>query len=72
MLKNADDAAQTNNYWLRAINAWRKYGVDLHTDYKKTVSAQTPQTIGAFVKQLLGEGNRVEVVMLPDTAAAGK
>lgn len=72
MLKNADDAAKTNNYWLRAINAWRKYGVDLHTDYKKTVSAQTPQTIGAFVKQLLGEGNRVEVVMLPDTAAAGK
>ena len=66
MLKNADDQAKTNNYWLRQLNRWRLWGIDTHTDYKQTVEAQTPETISAFVRELLGAGNRANVVMMPE------
>ena len=66
MLKNIDDQAKTNNYWIRAIGRLRDYGVDVYTDYKKTVEAQTPQTIAAFMQEFLKPGNRAEIVMLPE------
>ena len=66
MLKNIDDQAKTNNYWIRAIGRLRDYGVDVYTDYKKTVEAQTPQTIAAFMQEFLKSGNRAEIVMLPE------
>lgn len=66
MLKSFDDRTKTNSYWLGVIDTYRTYGVDLHSAYKQTVEAQTPQTISAFVKELISQGNRVEVVMMPD------
>ena len=65
MLKHIDDQAKTNDYWIRQIGHLRDYGVDTHTDYKKTVEAQTPETIAAFVKELLKSGNRAEIIMMP-------
>ena len=65
MLKNVDDQAKTNRYWIRAIGRLRDYGVDTHTDYKKVVEAQTPESIMAFMKELLKPGNRAEVIMMP-------
>ena len=66
MFKAIDDEAKTNNFWIRQINSLRQWGVDAYTDYKKTVEAQTPETIAAFVKQLLKSGDRAEVIMLPE------
>ena len=66
MLKDIDDQAKTNNYWIRQINRLRDYNVDFHTDYKKTVEAQTPETIMTFMKELLKSGDRAEVIMLPE------
>ena len=66
MLKHVDDQAKTNHYWIRQIGRLRDYGVDTHTDYKAVVQAQTPETIAAFVKELLKAGNRAEVIMLPE------
>ena len=66
MLKNIDDQAKTNNYWIRAIGRLRDYGVDVYTDYKKTVEAQTSQTIAAFMQEFLKPGNRAEIIMLPE------
>ena len=65
MLKNVDDQAKTNNYWIRKIGTLRDYGVDTHTDYKKVVEAQTPESVAAVVKELLKPGNRAEVIMMP-------
>ena len=65
MLKNIDDQAKTNGYWAGVISDWRQWGVDMHTDYKAVVQAQTPESISAFVKELLKAGNRAEVVMMP-------
>jgi zinc protease len=66
MLKNVDDQAKTNNYWIRQIGNLRDYGVDTHTDYKQVVEAQTPETIAAFMKELLKSGEKAEVVMMPE------
>ena len=65
MLKNVDDEAKTNGYWLNLMTAHHKYGYDLHTDYKKIVQAQTPATISAFITEFLKNANKVEVTMLP-------
>ncbi len=65
MLKDIDDQAKTNNYWLGIMNSHHKYGLDLHTDYKKVVEAQTPATICAFISEFLKNANLVEITMLP-------
>jgi zinc protease len=66
MFKAIDDEAKTNNYWIRTVNRLRDYCVDFHTDYKKTVEAQTPETIAAFMKELLKSGDKAKVIMLPE------
>jgi zinc protease len=65
MIKNIDDAAKTNNYWSNVITNYRKFDVDLHTDYKKVVEAQTPESICQFMREFLKPGNKVEVTMMP-------
>ena len=47
------------------MNSHHKYGLDLHTDYKKGVEAQTPATICAFISEFLKNANLVEITMLP-------
>ena len=65
LLKSHADQLKTNGYWLGRIGAWRKWNLDFHTDYEKTVQAITPASICAFVAEVLKSGNEAEVVMLP-------
>lgn len=65
MLKSHADQLKQNNYWLAVINAWRKWGIDFHTDYEKLVNAQTPESISAATAEVLKAGNRAEIIMLP-------
>ena len=65
MLKAHADQLKTNNYWSSRINTWRKWGLDFHTDYDQTVQAVTPESVCAFVAEVLKSGNEAEVVMLP-------
>ena len=65
MLKNHADQLKTNAYWSGRIGAWRKWNLDFHTDYEKTVQAVTPESVCAFVAEVLKSGNEAEVVMLP-------
>lgn len=66
MLKNHETSLKTNRYWLEAIYTDRSYGVDIHSNYNKIVEAQTPETISAFVAEILKAGNRAEILMLPE------
>ena len=66
MLKSHADQLKQNGYWLAVINAWRKWGIDFHTDYEKLVNAQTPESISAAAAEVLKAGNRAEVIMLPE------
>ena len=65
MLKAHEDQLKTNGYWNGRIDIWRQWGLDFHTDYEKTVQAQTPETIATFVTELLKAGHDAEVVMMP-------
>jgi zinc protease len=65
MIKDFGDQQKQNGYWMGRINTWRKFGIDLHTDYEKIVNAQTPESICAFVSEVLKAGNRAEVIMMP-------
>ena len=53
MLKQADIDAKKNNYWINTINVFKEYGLDFHTDYKKTVEALTVDSVRDFLNQLL-------------------
>ena len=66
MLKQADIDAKKNNYWINTINVFKEYGLDLHTDYKKTVEALTVDSVRDFLNQLLKSGNNIEVIMTPE------
>lgn len=66
MLKNHADRTRTNGYWNDVISNYMSYGADFYTDYRKTVEAQTPAAISAFMTGLLKAGNRIEVVMMPE------
>lgn len=68
MLKRADEDAKTNNYWINVIKNYDEYGVDQMTGYKNIVSSLTPEKVAKFVKNIIiGGGNSVKVIMLPDT-----
>ena len=65
MLKNYADQLKQNAYWMGRIEIWRKWKVDFHTDCEKTIQALTPESICAFVREVLKSGNEAEIVMLP-------
>ncbi|MGN0280986.1 MAG: M16 family metallopeptidase [Prevotella sp.] len=66
MLKSLDDQMKTNAYWLNVIYGNVANKVDFHTNAKAVIEAQTPETISAFIAQLLKQGNTAEIVMLPE------
>ena len=65
MLKQADDAAKSNSYWMNIIDTYNKFGIDEHTDYKQLISSQTPESISSFMKEFNKSGYRLGVVMMP-------
>ena len=65
LLKSHADQLKTNGYWSGRISAWRKWKLDFHTDYEKTVEAITPESVCQFVAEVLKSGNFARVVMMP-------
>ena len=66
MLKQAQDNARENGHWLDVLTEWTAEGVDLQTDYVKTVGALTTQQVQKFLGDILAAGNHAEVVMMPE------
>ena len=65
MLKQIDDQAKTNGYWLGVISSYDMMKIDKATDYKALVEAQTPEKISAFMQKFLQNDYLIKVVMLP-------
>ncbi len=65
MLKKFDDNAKTNGFWNQVVYSDYALHTDTYTDYKSLVEKQTPETIVAFMKEMLKGANKVNVVMLP-------
>ena len=66
MLKQIDVDAKKNGYWINTITTYKEFGLDVYTDYKKTVEALTTDSVRDFLNQLLKSGNHTEVIMLPE------
>lgn len=67
LLKQADVDAKTNNYWTRVLGTWKDFGIDMHSDYKKTVEAVSGKSVSDFLKKvILKSGNHAQVVMMPE------
>ncbi|MDR1331974.1 MAG: insulinase family protein [Tannerella sp.] len=66
MLKRHDEALQENGYWLGVLDDYYFRGFDGHTSYRDVVNSVTPAQVRDFAKRLTGQGNYVEVVMMPE------
>ena len=65
LLKRYAEVLQENSYWLNVLDDYYYKGFDLQTDYESLVKGMTPAKIQSFVKELLRQGNHIEVVMKP-------
>lgn len=66
MLKQAKEDARKNSHWISVLSEYCSTGLDMQTDYEKVVSSLTPEKIAGFMKDFLGAGNSVEVLMTPE------
>ena len=65
MIKNIGNQEKSNGYWLNTIIEYNDYGIDLNTEYKNIVKAQTPESICKFMKEFVKGLDQIEVIMLP-------
>ncbi len=66
-LRNNFNENQTENrWWLNAIISYYKDGDDLTKDYLRTVESIDGETVRQKLKQLVEQGNVIEVVMSPE------
>ena len=65
MLKRHDESMQENSYWLGVLDDYYFRGYDRYSRYEDILNEMTPQKVQQFAKQLIGQGNHIEVVMEP-------
>ncbi|MDR0757854.1 MAG: insulinase family protein [Tannerella sp.] len=66
MLKRHDESLQENSYWLGTLDGYYFYGFDGFTSYKDVLNSIMPAQVQEFAKELVEQGNYVEVVMTPE------
>ncbi len=66
MLKEADIMFKSNGFWMAAISQWKEYGIDVYSDYKKTIEGVTAEKVAALIKRVLASGNHAEIIMRPE------
>ncbi|WP_419031924.1 hypothetical protein, partial [Dysgonomonas gadei] len=54
-----------NGYWVGTLSAYHFYGEDNYSNYLSTVNALTKDDIKNVTKQLISQGNFIEVIMNP-------
>jgi len=63
--KSYNENLKENSYWLNVLNTRYFYGEDTYTNYIETVNAVTPAEIRDFAANLMNQGNRKTIVMMP-------
>ncbi|MCE5178159.1 MAG: insulinase family protein [Porphyromonadaceae bacterium] len=63
--KSYTENLKENSYWLNVLNTRYFYGEDTYTNYIETVNAVTPGEIRDFAANLMNQGNRKTIVMMP-------
>jgi zinc protease len=62
-LKRYQENLRENSYWTGQLIDWVAYGEDYVTNYEQTVNALTADDVRLAVKNLLSQGNDIEIVM---------
>jgi zinc protease len=63
---NFNENQTENRWWLNAIISYYKDGEDLAKDYLRTVESIDQEVVRKKLKELVGQGNVIEVVMSPE------
>ena len=67
--KQYPDQIKPNGYWLGTLVNYHLYGYDLDTNYMETVNGFTSDYFKQLASKILADGNVIEILMTPETAA---
>ena len=67
IFRGRDVTMQQNNYWLNTMYSYYYRDLDAHTTFDDIMNSITVDDLKKFAKELLDQGNEVEVVMYPDS-----
>jgi len=65
MLKKYTEDVAENGWWKAAVERYYQDKINLVDDYKASIEALTPAMIQAILKDIVSQGNVIEVVMSP-------
>ncbi|MBK5720528.1 insulinase family protein [Dysgonomonas sp. Marseille-P4677] len=65
MIKKFQEDEKTNGYWVGILGSKYFYNEDNHSNYLSLVSALTKDDIKTLTKELISQGNFIEVIMNP-------
>ena len=66
ILKKKNEIVNQNDYWMNIISSYYTDNFDSHTDYEKVLKSITIEDIKSFTKELLNQGNVMELMMYPE------
>ena len=66
MLKKYEEIIVDNSYWLSALERYVVDGIDEYTDYKEMINSLTVEDMQNYIHDIVTEGNRFELLMLPN------
>jgi len=65
LIKKFQEDEKLNSYWVGILGSKYFYGNDNHSNYLSTLNALTKDDIKTLTKQLISQGNHIEVIMNP-------
>lgn len=65
LLKQITENENENSYWVSAMREYDVNGIDANSTYRNIVNSLTPATVQKFIKNVVAQGNRITVIMIP-------
>ena len=67
--KNLPESRQRNNWWMNSIELYLTYGQDRDKLYEEAINNLTKEDLPALLKEIMAQGNFMEIVMKPAVTA---
>ncbi len=67
--KNLPESRQRNNWWLNGLELYYTYGQDRDALYEQAINNLSKESVTSLLKEILAQGNFMEVVMKPAKTA---
>lgn len=66
LLKQHEQDLEQNGWWSSVLRAYYENGINYISDYKTSVNAITAASVQKMLKEIVDQGNVIEVVMMPE------